>query len=127
MKNNLFKLSGFSFIVAVLLLVLTVNINAQGHDQKGHGKQKKNDVVRKDNYRDVSVKDKHYYYREGYFYDKRADGYSKIDAPIDARITELPHGYKTMHYHKAKYYSFGGIYYKFSPSERVYVVVRAPM
>ena len=125
MKNKLFKLSGFSFIVAILLLVLTVNINAQYH--KGQEKQKKSNVVGKDNYRDVSVKDKHYFYREGYFYDKRADGYSKIDAPIDARITMLPHGYKTMRYHKAKYYSFGGIYYKFSPSEKVYVVVRAPM
>jgi len=126
MKNKLFKLSGFSFIVAVLLLTLTVNINAQDHDQKDREKQKKIDNVEKDNYRDVSVKDKHYYYREGSFYDKRDNGYSKVDAPIDARITELPHGYKTFRSHKAKYYNYGGIYYKYSPSEKVYVVVQAP-
>jgi len=127
MKNKLFQLSSFSFIISVLFLVLTVNINAQDHNQNGQEKHKKNEVVGKDNYRDVSVKDKHYYYREGSFYDKRDNGYSKVEAPIDARITELPHGYKTMRYHKAKYYSFGGIYYKFSPSEKVYVVVHAPI
>ena len=127
MKNKLFKLSGFSFIVAVLLLSLTVNINAQDHNQKGQEKHKKNEVVGKDNYKDVSVRDKHYYYREGSFYDKRDNGYSKIDAPIDARISVLPHGYKTIRSHKTKYYSFGGIYYKFSPSEKVYVVVHSPM
>jgi hypothetical protein len=125
MKNKLFSLSGFSFIVAVLLLSLTVNINAQDH--KGQEKQKKSNVVGKDNYKDVSVRDKHYYYREGSFYDKRDNGYSKIDAPIDARISALPHGYKTIRSHKTKYYSFGGIYYKFSPSEKVYVVVKAPL
>jgi len=125
MKNKLFKLSGLSFIVTVLLLILMVNINAQ--DNKGQEKHKKNDVIGKDNYRDVSVKDKHYYYREGSFYDKRDNGYSKVEAPIDARITMLPHGYKTIRYHKTKYYRFGGVYYKFSPSEKVYVVVQAPM
>ena len=125
MKNKLFKLSGLSFIVTVLLLILMVNINAQ--DNKGQEKHKKNDVIGKDNYRDVSVKDKHYYYREGSFYDKRDNGYSKVEAPIDARITMLPHGYKTIRYHKTKYYRFGGVYYKFSPSEKVYVVIQAPM
>jgi hypothetical protein len=103
-----------------------VNIIAQDHDKKGHEKHKKNEVVGKDNFRDISVKDKHYFYREGSFYDKRDNDYSKVEAPIDARITELPHGYKTIRYHKAKYYSFGGIYYTFSPSEKVYVVVHAP-
>jgi len=49
MKNKLFKLSGLSFIVAVLLLILKVNINAQDH--KGQEKHKKNDVIGKDNYR----------------------------------------------------------------------------
>jgi len=126
MKNKLFQISSFSFIVSVLLFVLMVNINAQDHNQKGQERYKKKEVVGKDNYRDISVKDKHYFYREGSFYDKRDNGYSKVEAPIDARITELPHGYKTKRYHKEKYYSFGGIYYKFSPSEKVYIVVHAP-
>jgi len=126
MKNKLFQLSGFSFIVSVLLFALMLNINAQDNNKKGQEKQKKNEVVGNDYYKDVSVKLKHYFYHEGSFYDRGANGYEKIPAPIDARISELPNGFKTIRVHKVVYYSFGGVYFKFLPSEKMYVVVRAP-
>ncbi len=133
MKKRLDAVSGFSLIVFILLLAISANINAQERDRKErakrHEKTKKEVVVKRNNdeYRDVAVKDRHYFYREGYFYDKRPEGYVRIEAPIGASITILPAGYKIVRVRKIRYYLFGGIYYKYLPRKKMYAVVKAPL
>jgi Family of unknown function (DUF6515) len=118
MKKKWLSIISISFFTAVLFLALPVNVNAQ------HKVRKEVVVKKEDSYREVVVKDKHYFYRDGYYYDKRPTGYVKVVAPIGARITILPHGYKVVRMHKIRYYVFGGIYYRYYPREKVYVVVK---
>jgi Family of unknown function (DUF6515) len=117
--KKLFSVSCFSFIVVILMFVLTANINAQ--------QVKKEIIVKKNgNYKEIIVKNRHYFYREGYFYENGPKGYVKVVAPIDARITLLPMGYKVVRVHRVRYYLFDGVYYRYFPHEKVYVVVAAP-
>jgi Family of unknown function (DUF6515) len=132
MKKKSMGLSGFSIIAVALIIILATNINAQERERKEKRRKKavtKKEVLvkRQNEYRDVVVKDRHYFYREGYFYDRRPEGYVKIKAPIGAEITLLPTGYKVVRVHRVRYYLFGGIYYKFYPKRKVYVVVNAPL
>jgi Family of unknown function (DUF6515) len=132
MKTRRSFIGVITLLSAALIFSFTVNINAQNKDHrdkaKPHEKGKKEVVVKHHNkYREVVVKDRHYFYREGYFYNRGPKGYVRIAAPMGARITLLPHGYKIVRVHRLRYYVFGGIYYRFLPHERVYVVVRAPL
>ena len=132
MKQKAIGMSGFSLLAIVLIVILATNINAQEKERRERGGKKvvtKKEVVvkRHNEYREVVVKDRHYFYREGYFYDRRPQGYVKIEAPIGAEITLLPAGYKVVRVHRVRYYLFGGIYYKFYPKRKVYVVVNAPL
>ena len=133
MKKKKFETSKVSFTIAILFFVFLVNINAQENvhrhrDVNKNFKVKKEVVIKRDvTYKDIIVKDKHFYYRNGYFYDRRPEGYVKVIAPIGARITFLPHGYKIVRLRKIKYFVFGGVYYRFLPRERVFVVVKAPL
>ena len=125
MNKKIFSVTSFS-LIAVFLFAMAVSTSAQHRDDRQRDKEKKKEVVRHDDYRDVSVRDRHYFYREGYYYDKRPSGYVKVPAPIGARISVLPHGYRVVRIHKVKYYVFGGIYYKFFPRENVYEVIEVP-
>jgi hypothetical protein len=132
MKQKAIGMSGFSLLTIVLIVILAININAQEKERRERGRKKvvtKKEVVigRHIGYREVVVKDRHYFYRGGYFYDKRPEGYVKIEAPIGAEIALLPAGYKVIRVHRVRYYLFGGIYYKFYPKRKVYVVVNAPL
>jgi Family of unknown function (DUF6515) len=132
MKKKAIDVSRFSIIAVALIIILATNINAQQRERKERGRKKvltKKEVVveRHNGYREVVVKDRHYFYREGYFYDRRPEGYVKIVAPIGAEIALLPAGYKVLRVHRVRYYLFGGIYYKFLPRRKVYVVVQAPL
>ena len=126
MKKKIFRFTG---LIAVFLLAFVVLANAQrrddSRDDRRHEKEKRIEA-RHDDYRDISVRDRHYFYREGNFYDKRHEGYVKIAAPIGARIDVLPHGYRMVKIHRANYYKFGGVYYKFLQREKVYEVVEFP-
>lgn len=132
MKKKLTGLCGFSLLAVALVLLIASNINAQERERREKTRKKvvhrKEVVVRhKVEYRDIIVKKRHYFYREGYFYDRRPEGYVKVEAPIGASITVLPVGYKAIKVHRIRYYVFGGIYYKYYPKRKVYVVVRAPL
>lgn len=133
MKTKTAKISSRLFIIAAILLSLTVNISAQNRkkdlrEKKAKVKYRKEVTVKHDvMYKEILVKKKHYFYREGYFYDRRPEGYVKIVAPIGARIRLLPHGYKIVRVHRAKYYLYAGVYYRLIPRERVYVVVNTPL
>ena len=127
MKKKLFGFGSFSLIAAILVLILAVNVNAQERSRKRVVHKKEVVVKHNVEYRDIVVKKRHYFYREGYFYDKRPEGYVKVEAPIGAEITLLPRGYKVVRVHRVRYYLFGGIYYKFLPHRKVYVVVKAPL
>jgi len=94
------------------------------HDMN-HGRKEKV-IVRHDDYREVIVDDRHVFYRGGAFYDRGPNGYVVVTAPVGARIDVLPVGYKVIRHNRAKFYVFRGIYYKFIPREKIYVVVNAP-
>ena len=147
MKNTAFKISRIILLAAAVLFFLPMAISAQdnGHDRDNHhDRQAKHDmnhhlrhaldhgkrdkvVARHDDYREVIVNDRHFFYRGGAFYERGANGYVVATAPIGARIDVLPGGYAVIRRHGIKYFSFGGIYYKFLPHERAYVVVSAPL
>lgn len=132
MKKKLTGLSGFSLLTIALVLLVASNINAQERERREKTRKKvvhrKEVVVKhKVEYRDIVVKKRHYFYREGYFYDKRPEGYVKVEAPIGASIIVLPRGYKIVRLHKRRYYVFGGIYYRYYPKSKAYVVVKAPL
>lgn len=119
MKAELFKISTTVLFVFILLFTMNVNIEAQ------HRRV----VIKRDrhgDYREIIVKDRHYFYRDGYFYDRGPGGYIRITAPFGARIAFLPRGYEIVKIRRENYYLFGGIYYRYLPRERVYVVVERP-
>ena len=131
MKKTVVRIGGICVITAALLLSLSSSIYAQTREQV-HRRDRIRDrkvvvVNRERDYREIVVERKHYFYRDGYFYDRRPEGFIKVVAPLGARITLLPHGYRIVHVRRVKYYFFGGIYYRFLPRERVFVVVKAPL
>jgi Ni/Co efflux regulator RcnB len=147
MKKRASKISRIILLAAAMLFTMPMTDYAQDHgkdngehrghserhDMDNHGRRdmdngRKGKVVVRhdDNYREVIVKDRHVFYRGGAFYERRPSGYAVVDAPIGARIEILPGGYKIIRHNRLKYYLFGGIYYRFLPRERVYVVVSAP-
>jgi hypothetical protein len=147
MKDKSFKLSRIILLaVAVLLFVPKTNYaqehgsdrnnhhdrqvkhNVNHHDRRAldHGKRDRAVARHNDDYREVVVKDRHFFYRGGAFYERGPNGYVIATAPIGARIDVLPGGYTVIRHHGLRYFLFGGIYYKFLPHERAYVVVSAP-
>jgi len=124
----------FSVLAVIIIIPSTGFAQDRGHDKSEHRGHRDKVVVKKekvvvrhdDSYKEVVVKDRHVFYRGGAFYEKRPNGYVVVQAPVGARIDVLPGGYKIIRHNRLKYYLFGGIYYRFLPRERVYVVVSAP-
>ena len=129
MKNRINNLITVTIFMAALLFILPSNTNAQEREyRRGKVKDRRERIVKHNvEYKEVIVKKRHYFFREGYFYERGRKGYVKVVAPIGARITLLPHGYKIVRVHRVKYYVFGGVYYRFYPREKVYVVVKTPL
>ncbi len=129
MKNRASILVAGIFFITAFLFMLPSNTNAQDREvHRERVKDRRERVVKRNiEYKDIVVEKRHYFYREGYFYDRGPKGYVKVVAPIGARITLLPHGYKIVRIHRLRYYLFGGVYYRFYPREKVYVVVKAPL
>jgi len=129
MKNKINNLITVTIFMAALLFILPSNTNAQEREyHRGKVKDRRERIVKRNvEYKEVIVKKRHYFFREGYFYERGRKGYVKVVAPIGARITLLPHGYKIVRVHRVKYYVFGGVYYRFYPREKVYVVVKTPL
>jgi len=147
MKKKIIKMSSVILLVFAFVIALANNSNAQDrkvivrhhnkrevvvkHNDKRDAVVKHNDgrvvVIHNNRYSEVVVNRRTCYYREGYFYDRRPDGVVKIEAPIGARVTVIPSGYKVIRLHRVRYYVFAGVYYRFLPSSRIYVVVKAPL
>ena len=125
MKKQLFRLTSLALIM-VFLFAFSANTFAQHRDRREHARLIKRSFIEHDGYCDVRVKGHHYFYRDGYFYDREPEGYVKVVAPFGARISILPRGYEVVRFHRHKYFRFGGIFYQFLPRERVYVVVQSP-
>ena len=125
MKKQLFRSAGLALLM-VFLFAFNANTYAQHRDRRENARAYKRGVIEHNEYRDIVVKDRHYFYRGGYFYDRRPEGYVKVVAPFGARISILPRGYEVIRVHRHKYFRFGGIFYQFLPREKVYVVVQAP-
>lgn len=126
MKAKLIRLSTLCLFAAVVFFSLNVNVEAQHRRDDRRAEQR--EIRRNDdrNYREVIVRDRHYFYRDGYFYDRGPRGYVRIGAPIGARIVFLPRGYEIVRVGRARFYVFGGVYYNYLPREKVYVVVERP-
>jgi len=130
MKTRTSKISWIILFAITVLLSMPMNSYAQDHDKhhdrdRDHGRHGKV-IVRHDEYRDIVVKDRHYFYRGGAFYDRGPNGYVVATAPIGASIDVLPGGYRVVRHNRIKYYVYGGIYYRFMPHDHAYVVVSAP-
>ena len=85
-------------------------------------------VVRRDDrlYRRYRYGDHDYFYRDGRFYEWRDRDYVVATPPIGLRISVLPQGCRVIYHRRLRYFLFGGIYYRFLPGVRMYVVVKAP-
>ncbi|HEX2867039.1 MAG TPA: DUF6515 family protein [Ignavibacteriales bacterium] len=118
MKTKLFKFNIMVLFVFTILFIMNVNVEAQ------HRRV----VIKHDRgtYREVVVKDRHYFYRDGYFFDRGPRGYTRVVAPIGARVVFLPRGYEIVRIGRERYYVFGGVYYRYLPREKVYIIVERP-
>ncbi len=145
MKRIVKHISYASLLILFLIILFSGNICAQEkrhehrHDNGRHeGLYKKEErSVHKDKaigverdskvvYRRVRYNDRDYFFRGGRFYEFRNQAYFAVTPPIGIRITYLPSGYKVVYHKRLRYYFFGGIYYRFSPAVRMYVVVNSP-
>lgn len=85
-------------------------------------------VVRRDDrlYRRYRYDNRDYFFRDGIFYKWRDRDYVVVTPPIGLRISFLPQGYRVIYHRRLRYYFFGGIYYRFLPGVRMFVVVKTP-
>jgi len=147
MKKRIIRLCSVILLASAFVLASAITSNAQDrkviarhhnkrevvvkHNDRHNVVVKHNDgrevVIHNNRYSEVVVNRRTCYYREGYFYDRRHDGVVKIEAPIGARVTVIPTGYKVIRLHRVRYYVFAGVYYRFIPSSGIYVVVKAPL
>jgi len=129
MKNMANSLIAGILFISAFLFILPSNTNAQNRGiHRERVKDRRERIVKRNIvYKEVVVKKNRYFYREGCFYNKGPRGYVRVVAPIGARITSLPHGYKIVRVHRVKYYVFGGVYYRFYPRGKIYVVVKTPL
>lgn len=75
-------------------------------------------------YQEVWVGRTKCFYHEGRFYRRTRRGFMRIDAPIGAIVSVLPHPHRAMVVGRVTYYSSGGTHYRRIPSG--YMVVAAP-
>ena len=137
MIPGLNKIGKILLALAAIVIIIFANITAQDREERhpgklykerAHEKDRKETVVKvRENYREVIVKDKHYFFREGIFYERGPKGFAAVTAPLGARIDILPVGFRIVHVRRVKYYLLRGVYYRFLPRERVYVVVKVPL
>ncbi len=122
-------LNALIIIIALMIaLVSTSSAQTRGIERHRGARVRERVVVRQPvNYKEVIVSNKHYFFRNGIFYERRHIGFVAVVAPIGARIAVLPLGYKAVRIRRTKYFFFGGVYYKFLPQERVYCVVQRPI
>jgi len=79
-----------------------------------------------ESYRRIRYRDRDFYFHDKEFYERRHEGYVVVRPPIGFRIDFLPQGYRVVRYRRVRYYLVGGMYFRFMPSTRVYISVRAP-
>ncbi len=103
--------------------------NRDKHYRRGDYYERKVRTVRRDenSYRRCRYNDRDYFFRDGRFYEMRDRNYIVVTPPIGIRINYLPTGYRVEYHGRIRYYFFGGIYYRFLPGIRMYVVVKAPI
>ncbi len=153
MRRNMLRIFELILIITISCIALSINTYAQDdrgehhdngrhegwhkhqeedhHDEGLHqGWYKHNDKAewerRDDDYREVRYRDRHYFYHRGEFYERRPEGYVEIDAPVGVAVTYIPRGYKVIRHSGIRFYLFGGIYYRYNPTTKFYLVVRAP-
>lgn len=126
----------------ILTLPITVACSTHSHANHGHRVVKTNKVVHvvkaprlKIGFNVVSLPraavkvtfgGAHYHYHGGYFYRKGANGYKVVVAPVGARVTVLPSGYKRIRTANKVYFAYEGTYYVRDKKRGDYVVVKRP-
>jgi hypothetical protein len=69
-------------------------------------------VRRPAGYATVYVGSTPYYYYNGAYYVKTADGYIVVVPPSGATVTYLPAGYTTVYVNGVRHYAYGGVHYR---------------
>ncbi len=115
-----------TFVISTIL-ILNIYSNNFAQERREHRERERVVVKHNDAYKEVIVKEKHYFFRKGIFYERGPNGYVIVTAPIGAGIDVLPIGCKIIRVRKVKYYFFGGVYYRFFPRKNIYVVVEKPL
>ena len=72
----------------------------------------------------ISVGGERYHYHDGVFYHKERHHYRAIPAPVGARITHLPHGFRSFYVDGVPYYTYNDVYYQHTP--KGYEVINKP-
>ncbi len=128
MKRKAVQFERIIIVVAMFMFVFTALTGAQTkREERIHRRAERVVVKTPVRYNEVIVKDRHYYFRSGAFYERRANVYAVVPAPIGAKITILPAGYRIIHLHRKRFYFFAGVYYKYIPREKVFVVIEKPL
>ncbi len=74
----------------------------------------------------VNIGNRPYFFHNGYFYRGWRGRYYMYRPPLGARLPFLPYGFWNFRIGPAMYFYGGGVYYRYIPSENMYVVVPRP-
>ncbi|WP_105102864.1 DUF6515 family protein [Microbulbifer pacificus] len=68
-----------------------------------------------------------YYYQGGYFYRREDDGFLRVEPPLGAELSFLPHGSNGFEIDGERFFLSGtGTFYRFEPRRRTYIVTTPP-
>lgn len=122
------KMTKFGWIIFLgAILLLNICSSSFAQERRVPREKRRVEVKTHNNCNEIIVKERHYFFRSGIFYEKGSKGYIGVTAPVGARINVLPLGYKIIRRKRATFYFFGGAYYRFIPREKIYVVVEKPL
>lgn len=126
MNGTLKRIIYVSLIITLIIGIDSGFSSAQTKREMREQRRKEITVKKREVYKKVIVSKRSYYYREGSFYEIRDKKYVVVSAPAGARIAVLPAGYKIIRHGRIRYYLYNGIYYRYLPRTKVYVVVKNP-
>ncbi len=128
MERRMNNLRSVILAAALILAALPAHSYAQEVIVEHHYRHNKKIIeVLPSGYREIVYGGRHFYFREGVFYERGPKGYAIVEAPVGAAVTVMPAGFKIVRIRRARYYFLHGVYYKFLPARKVYVVVRRPI
>ena len=77
-------------------------------------------------YHAMTVASQTYYYADGVYLIRRGNEYVVVSAPLGARLTVLPYGFRSFWIGPRRFFAFNSIYYVYEAGTKEYVVVEKP-